>query len=428
MQEEFLWHIWKFKLFNRLDLKTTQGEKIHIIKTGEHNSDAGPDFTNARIKIGSIEWVGNVEVHLKSSHWNKHYHSENAAYDTIILHVVNENDQPIVRKNGEAIPTLELKETFRQELFDKYQSLQSGSDWIPCKKQITTVNQFILNSWLDRLLIERLERKANEIGILLKQNKNNWEEVFYQTLARYFGQKINSLPFELVAKALPYSYLAKHKNSLHQIEAMLFGVAGMLEGAPKTPPTPDPYFLALQKEFFFLAKKFKLTPIRSHLWKFLRLHPQNFPTIRISQFANLIYHTSHLFSTILENTSAKQLSLLLATKASDYWNTHYQFGNTSPSKKKTVGNDFIATLIINVIVPFLFVYGKEKGNEEYISHALSLLEELKPEKNSILSKWNSIGVPAKNAGESQALLQLKNEYCHKKKCLKCAVGVALLSS
>lgn len=426
MQEDFLWHIWKFKLFNTPDLFTTSGEKIQIIQTGEHNTDAGPDFINARIKIGSTEWAGNIEIHSAASDWTKHNHTNNKTYDNIILHVVHENDKQVIRKNGEEIPTLELKEKIKRNVYEKYRELQFSKDWISCENQISSVSKFTLNNWLDRLMIERLERKSATILESLKQNKNNWEECFYQMLARSFGQKINSDPFELLARSLPYSYLAKHKNSLLQIEAMLFGVAGMLE--PVTGPRQDDYYKELQKEFSFLSKKFKLEPLNISIWKFLRLHPVNFPTIRIAQFANLILKTAHLFSKVLEAGSIKTLEALLQTEASTYWNSRYRFGVLSPHKKKNIGKDFITNVIINTIAPFLFIYGKEKGNEEYCKKAIVFLEQLQSEKNSILSKWENIGIKAKNAYESQALLQLKNEYCSKKRCLECNIGCTLLST
>jgi hypothetical protein len=425
MQEEFLWHIWKFRLFDNRDLQTVSGEEIKIIKVGEHNSDSGPDFFNARIKIGGTEWAGNVEIHTNASDWHKHKHTTDKAYNNIILHVVHEADEKLFRKGGEEIPTLELKDRIPQEVYGKYLQFKSSKDWIPCEKQIASVDKFTLNNWLDnwldRLLVERLERKSKTITDSLKQNKNNWEETFYQMLARNFGQKINSEPFELLAKALPVSVLAKHKNNLLQIESLLFGTAGMLEKDFK-----DDYPNELKKEFKFLKSKFKLKPIDSSLWKFMRLHPPNFPTIRISQFANLIYKSSHLFSKILEANSVKQIISLLETETSEYWQTHYRFDKISPKRKKKLGSDSINTIIINTIIPFLFIYGKQKREEKFCDNALSFLEKLSPENNSIISKWRSIGIPAKSSYETQALLQLKNEYCSQKKCLSCGVGNFLL--
>ena len=431
MQEEFLWYIWKFRLFDSNDLKTTDGEPVQILKVGEHNSDSGPDFFNARIKIGNTTWAGNVEIHVNSSDWKKHSHQKDKAYDNIILHVVHEADVKIHRGNGELIPALELKNRIPQNVYGKYLQFKSSKDWIPCEKQIASVDKFILNNWLDRLLVERLERKSKTITDSLKQNKNNLEETFYQMLARNFGQKINSEPFELLAKQLPISVLAKHKNNLVQIESLLFGTAGMLEKEFK-----EDYPKELKKEYKFLKSKFKLRSMDSFLWKFMRLHPPNFPTIRISQFANLIYKSSHLFSKILEANSVKQIISLLETETSEYWQMHYRFGKQSPlssgrgswgeAKRKRLGSDTINTIIINTIVPFMFVYGKEKGEEKFCDKALAFLEKLEAENNFIILKWKSMGVPAKSSYETQALLQLKNEYCSKKRCLECSVGNTLL--
>ena len=430
MTEEFLYYLWKFRLFDNNKLQTTNGEELHIIKTGDHNSDSGPDFFNARIKIGKTTWAGNVEIHVNAADWETHKHQHDKAYNNVILHVVYEADRELKRKNarlndevgqGEIIPTLELKKRIPQSIYYKYSSFKSSRDWIPCGKQIQNVDSFTLNHWLDRLLVERLEKKSIPILKSLEQNKYNWEETFYRFLARNFGLKVNSEPFEMLARSLPYSVLAKHKNSLPQMESLLFGTAGLLEKEFQ-----DSYPKNLKKEFQFLKQKFKLKSIDSSLWKFMRLHPPNFPTIRISQFANLIYKSSHLFSQIIEAATIKQITELLRTETSEYWLTHYRFDKTSPKREKTLGNDSINILLINTILPFLFVYGKEKGEEKFCDRALSLLEKIEPEKNSIISKWNELEVKTESAYQTQALLQLKNEYCSQKRCLECSVGAKLL--
>lgn len=430
MTEEFLHHIWKFRLFDAEDLKTTQGEPIQIIKVGDHNTDSGPDFFNARIKIGKTIWAGNVEIHIHASDWETHKHQYDKAYNNVILHVVHEADKELKRKNGERIPAFELKERIPKNVYQKYLSFRSSRDWIPCGKQIRDIDSFTLNHWLDRLLVERLERKSIAISDSLIRNKNNWEETFYRHLARNFGLKINAEPFELLAKSLPLSVLAKHKDNLIQIESLLFGVAGMLDTpALKGAKVQDDYYVKLRKEFQFLKRKFALTPIDASLWKFMRLHPPNFPTIRISQFANLIYKSSHLFSKIIEAKDSKTIFDLLSCEASEYWKTHYRFDKKillGQAKTKKFGSDSINNIVINTIAPFLFIYGKQKGEEKHSDWALALLEKTLPEKNSIIRNWKTLAVNSKSAYETQALLQLKNEYCSKKRCLECSVGAKLL--
>lgn len=421
MTEEFIWHIWKFRLFDHSDLRTTSGESIRVLKAGTQNTDSGPDFFNARVRIGGMEWAGNVEIHTRASDWHKHRHTSDKAYDNIILHVVHEADMKIFRKNREEIPTLELKNKFPQEVYGKYVQFKSSRDWIPCEKQILKVDKFTLNNCLDRMLAERLERKSKAVLALLKKNKNNWEETFYQMLARNFGQKVNSDPFELLSKALPASILAKHKSSLIQTEALLFGAAGLLENRFR-----GEYPKQLQKEFHFLKAKFRISSIDSSLWKFMRLHPPSFPTIRISQFAALIHRSVHLSTQVLEAGSVRQVTALLETDTSEYWKRHYRFEKPSRKRNKPLGNSTINSIMINTVVPFLFVHGKEKGEEKYCDRALSFLENLEPENNSIITRWRSAGILAKNAYETQALLQLKNEHCANKKCLGCGVGNALL--
>ena len=423
MNEEFLHYIWKFKLFNQLDLITIDNEQVEIIKVGQHNSDAGPDFFNAKIKVGDTLWAGNVEVHINASDWQKHNHQNDNAYDNIILHVVFNADIVLKRISGETIPTIELKDKISEKVIQNYLYFKSNKDWIPCEKQIAAVPPFIVNSTIDKLLLERLERKSKTIIDNLALNTNNWEETFYQLLARNFGFKTNAEPFELLAKSLPSLIIAKHKSSLLQIEALLFGQAGFLDEHYE-----DAYLQKLQNEYVFLKQKYKLKSIDKHLWKFLRLRPVNFPTIRISMFANLIYTSTHLFSKIIEMESYNELKKLMNVEASVYWHTHYIFDKESKHKIKHLGNDSINTILINTIVPFLFVYGKQKDNEKYVERALKFLEQTEGEKNSIITKWKVLGISAETAYSTQALLQLKNEYCTNKKCLNCSVGNYLLKN
>jgi len=421
MTEELLHHLWKFRLFNQLKLTTTANERIEIVRVGDHNQDAGPDFFNSKIKIDDTLWAGNVEVHVRASDWNKHAHQLDKAYDTILLHVVYEADQPIHRSSGEPIPTLELKQRIDPIYFSNYERFKSSKDWVACERQIGEVPAIVLHASLNRLLVERLEEKFNTTMEMLRLNKMNWEETFYQLLAKSFGFKTNALPFELLAKSVPSLILAKHKSSLLQIEALLFGQAGFLDQHFK-----DKYPEQLQNEYVFLKQKFKLVSLDNHLWKFLRLRPVNFPTIRIAQFAQLIYQSNHLFSKMIGADKLEQLKKLMDITVSTYWDTHYVFEKAASSKNKKLGEDSIYNIIINTIIPFLFVYGKAKADESYIDRALRFLEEMEGEKNSIINTWSALNVSVKSAADTQALLQLKNKYCDHKKCLECSIGNYLL--
>jgi hypothetical protein len=423
MTEEFLHHIWKFKLFDQMQLTTTDNEPVEILKAGDHNFDSGPDFFNAKIKIGNTLWAGNVEVHINASDWKKHKHQNDNAYDNIILHVVNNADEHLNRKSGEKIPTIEIKNRIDRKLLHNYLRFKAGHSWIPCEKQIPEVPSLIIQSAIDKHVIERLERKSLSVLSSLNLNHNNWEETFYQLLARNFGFKTNAEPFELLAKSLPSMIPAKHKNSLFQLEALLYGQAGMLEKHFE-----DKYPLSLQNEYVFLKQKYRLSSIDNHLWKFLRLRPVNFPTVRISQFASLIFNSTHLFSKIVETDRPEDLKKLLDISVSEYWETHYMFDKKTPLKSKNLGADGINNIIINTVVPFLFVYGKQKGDEKYITRALNFLEHTEGENNSVISQWKKLKLPVDTSYSTQGLLQLKNEYCSQKKCLKCNIGNYLIKN
>jgi hypothetical protein len=423
MTEEFLHHIWKFKLFNQTGLVTTFGEEVEIIKAGDDNLDSGPDFFNARIRIGRTLWAGNVEVHINTSDWRKHKHQFDKAYDNIILHVVYKADEKLCRPNGEEIPTIEINKRIDQKLHENYLNFKNTSDWIPCAKQISSVPSLTICSTIDKILLERLERKSAAILNSLKLNNNNWEETFYQLIARNFGFKTNAEPFELLAKSLPSAYLAKHKTSLLSIEAMLFGQAGMLEQHFE-----DKYSLSLQNEYVFLRQKFRLQPLDKHLWKFLRLRPVNFPSIRIAQFADLIHRSSNLFSKMINAKTVEEFHKLLHVSVSPYWESHYVFDKAAAVRNKSLGDEAVNNILINSVVPFLFVYGKYKGEEEYVFRSVNLLENIPSENNSIIKEWKLRKIRSGNAYTSQALIQLKNEYCDSKKCLNCNIGNYLLKN
>lgn len=421
MKEELLHYIWKYKLYFRDDLKTVSGEPVEVLNHGTHNFDAGPDFFNAKIKIGTTIWVGNVEIHVKSSDWYRHNHHKDRSYNNVILQLVYHYDQEVKKNNEQTVPTVMLD--FDEVLQRKYEELMGSESWIPCQDKISVVDDFKLQLWFQKLTIERLENKSNIIQDYLRQTNNSWETVFYFLLARNFGFKLNAEPFELLAKSIPISCFAKHKDNLFQIEALLFGQAGFLEDN-----NVDDYFVALKKEYHFLRSKFKLKPIEKHLWKFLRTRPNNFPTIRIAQFAQLIYKSKSLLSKVLEIEDQKEYQLLFEIGVSEYWLNHFMFDKESKRSDKLMGKSAIDNIIINTVSLFLFNYGSLKGDEKYKEDALGLLENTKAESNSIIRKWGDLGVKARNAFESQALIELKNCYCNQKKCLNCQIGNVIITS
>lgn len=421
MNEDFISYLWKFRLYKNEKLQSVEGETIEVLQTGEQNYQSGPDFFNAKIKIGETIWAGNVEIHVNASDWLKHQHQTDDAYDNVILHLVYQADTIIKRKDGTPIPTLSLFKRIPPMMYQNFLYLDSSKEWIPCQKQIAKIDAFTISTWLDRLLIERLERKITPILKALKENQNSWETTFYYFLARTFGGKVNSQPFELLAKSIPIDALAKHKNHLFQIEALLFGQAGLLDKEFE-----EDYPNALRKEYHFLQKKFKLNPLQGHSWKFGRMRPPNLPTIRIAQFATLIHQSSSLFSKVLNTQKLEDYHQLFEVHLSDYWLTHYVFDKASKKRSKSLGKNTINSILINTVIPMMFVYGKKRGQSDFSDKALKLLEELPPEKNSIIEKWKALEIKPKNAFESQALLQLKNEYCKNKRCLECAVGNKLL--
>jgi len=424
LKEDFLHYIWKNKLIDTSELLTQNNKAIEIISFGLHNTDAGPDFFNGKVKIGNTIWAGNIELHINSSDWIKHQHQTDKAYDNVVLHVVFNYDIAIADNDGNEIPTLELKSLIDQQVIAKYEQLVHQHDTgIACGEQIKTVDEFTVNTWLSRIAIERLERKSAEIQSTLKLNKNNWEETFYQYLFKYFGLKVNALPFELLAKNTSLKIIEKH-NNIFAIEALLYGQAGYLEI-----DVEDEYYQKLKKEYVFLKSKFNLSSLDKSLWKLLRLRPSNFPTIRIAQLADLLSRQTRLFAKVIEAESIKEIQKHFKIQDSEYWNTHYQFGEEAKNEKeKKLGITTINSIIINVIVPFTFVYGKAKNNEQLIDKALKLLESIKAENNVIIKNWESLGVKSINAMQTQSLLELKNNYCSQKKCLTCSIGNKILQN
>ena len=421
MKEDFLYYLWRLKKFDFDQLKTTDGEKIQILEFGTLNSNAGPDFLNARIKIGDTLWAGNVEMHLKASEWISHQHHLDRAYNNVILHVVLEEDLPVTRENGAALPCLELKKRVAPKLAARYKALLHNENWIPCQAHFHRVEEITKKLWLDRLMVERLEQKTQLIEQIFRSNHNDWEESFYQILARNFGVKLNGDAFELLAKSLPLKILNRFKPRLFQLEALLFGQAGMLDREFQ-----DEYPKKLQKEYYHLRHLLTLKPIPVTSWKYMRLRPASFPTIRIAQFARLLFQSTHLFSKVIAVKKVKEIENMFTLNISNYWQNHYVFDKASGKRKKSLGKGTMYLFIINTVAPFLFFYGKQKGLDQFIELSLQLLEEVPAEKNSIVKSWHQLGFKAENAAQSQALLQLKNSYCENKKCLSCAIGNAIL--
>ena len=420
MTEDFLYYIWQYRLFQG-DLTTRENEAVVLIDTGTRNDGSGPDFFNARIKIGNTEWAGNVEMHIRASDWYRHGHEKDKAYDSVILHLVYDCDEAVRNSKGEVLPCIELRNKIDEALYYRYRKLIATREWIACAPQLKDVPDLIVYSWLDRLLAERLERKADYIEGFLQASKGHWETAFYYALARNFGFNVNADPFEQLARSLPLEVLAKNRDSLLKLEALLFGQAGLLN-----PKLKDEYAQELNREYEFLKKKYSLEPVAAYQWKFMRLRPVNFPTIRIAQFAQLIYKSTHLLSKILETENLESLKEFFRLGTSEYWVNHYTFGKKSKAREKQFGARSFDLVLINTIVPFLFVYAQHQKNENLKARALNFLGRTPAEQNSIIRRFAESGIKCQNAAQSQALLRLRNDYCKYLKCLDCAIGNRLI--
>jgi len=422
MNEEFLSYLWKYRQLDP-DLVTESGEALTVLNPGEQNRDGGPDFFNARLRIGETTWAGNVEIHVCASHWFRHGHQHDHAYDNAILHVVYENDQPVVLPNGMPLQTLVVRDRFPVRIFKRYQLFMNNHQWIPCYNQLSPAAGDCLILWAPALTMERLINKSLYIKQMWNGCRKDWEEAFYQHMASTFGFKINSLPFELLAKSLPMKIVRRHTGDLLTMEALAFGQAGML-GRDFT----EEYPRGLSQEYRYLQKKYSLTPITESTWKFLRLRPVNFPTLRISQWACFLSSGDAAFSRVLEKTSCDELSGSLQVSASPYWDTHYTFEKTSAPRKKILGRSCVDLMMINGIAPFLFFYGLEKDEAVLREKALDCLEKVRGEQNADVAHWQQTGLETGNALRTQALIQLKRSYCDKRRCLDCRIGNALLST
>lgn len=424
MTEAFLHYVWQHQMLTD-GLTSTDGQPIVVQKAGQPNHDAGPDFFNAHISVGGVEWVGNVEIHMRASDWRRHGHSADAAYNNVVLHVVYEADCDIELQNGRRPLTLELKHFLHPAIVANYDSLTAPDLCEPpyCRRRLGDVAPVKVSVFLDRLAVERLEAKSQTVHRLLEESRGGWEQVCYWLVARYLGGTANAFAFELLAKATDLRLLARWKDNPRRVEALLMGQAGLLQGYFE-----DDYPRQLQADYEALQSGAGLRPMDSHLWKFYRLRPSAFPTIRISQLASLVCRTGNMFPTLLAMKDVDKMEDLFMCEAADYWRSHYQFDTTAASVgPKRVGKSQAHSLIINAWAPLLFVYGEAHGSQECKDQAIDLLSQLPPEDNAVIRRWRSSGVTAANAAESQALLQLDKNYCQSRRCLQCRIGYYIIN-
>ena len=427
--EKLLQYVWRHKLFPLHALNTTEGNNLEIIDVGLQNFDAGPDFFNAKVKINDTTWVGNVEIHMKSSEWYVHGHDKDSAYNNVILHVADDVNTDVITESGRKIPQLELH--IPDDIYDNYRHLLDEDKYPPCYSIIPEIPNIKIHSWMSALLAERLERKTNDILKRVEMSDGLWEKAYFMTLARNYGFGINGEAFEMLASKIPLNAAAHQRDNILQIEALLMGQAGLLTEDAIQPhylsaAKEEGYFDKLRNEYRFLANKYSLKPMDRNMWKFLRLRPQNFPHIRISQIANLYCSRKADLANIIECESADELKQALNTEVTPYWETHYTFGSTSCKTAKVLSPASLNLLIINTAVPIMFAYGKHRGDEGLCEKALNILEGLKAENNYIVRMWRMCGLDVKCAADSQALIQLKKEYCDTKKCLRCRIGYEYL--
>lgn len=424
MREDLLHFIWKYKKLQLSNLLTSNAEPVEIVNVGLHNHLAGPDFFNAQVRINNQLWAGNVEIHIKSSDWYAHQHETDANYDNVILHVVWQDDASVFRKDGSEIPTIALNNYVSSSLLKAYESLFNSrkTQFINCESEIKQVNTFILNNWFERLYFERLENKSNEIEVLLATSNNDWEAVFFKTLLKNFGLKINKDSFVSLSNALDFSVVRKLNDSVIKLESVFYGMTHLLDEDEKL----DTYYLELKKEYGYLKNKFNLEAMGIIRPSFFKLRPPNFPTIRLSQLANLYAKEKSLFDKIIKAKSLEEFYDLFTVKASEYWNTHFTFGKTSKKSNKTISKKFVDLLVINTILPFKFLHAKMNGNN-IDEELITIIAAIKREDNSIIKNFSTIGIKADHAKDSQAMLQLYTSYCSKNKCLQCVVGGVLLN-
>jgi hypothetical protein len=421
MNELFLSFVWKYRLY-RTPLLTTAGEPVQVIKPGEQQSNAGPDFFNAQIRIGDTLWAGNVEIHVRSTDWYRHGHQHDGAYNNVILHVVHEADSEIIVGDMTTVPTVALADQTEPGVWKRYHALRASREEIPCARHFSSLDSLTINNWMDRMITHRLEHKSMLIETALQVSRGDWEEAFYQLTARSFGFNVNAVPFEMLSRCLPRNLLLRHADQPHQAEALVYGQAGFLEEN-----FSDDYPRLLKEEYRFLSRKYGLLPMEKHLWKLLRMRPANFPTIRLSQFTSLVTSQNLTFSGLLDASFPGDFSALSEITASPYWYHHYLFDRPTRYSDRTLGKNSVDYLVINTVAPVMFYYGKTRNEQVICDRAFEVLRKTRAETNHVTGYWKKLGLPVPDAYTSQACIGLFNDFCSQKKCLNCSLGTKILT-
>lgn len=420
--EELIQVLWKCRLYANAAIRCVGGEQVQVLSPGIYNRDAGPDFLQAKLRINNLLWVGHVEIHWDAKSWFAHRHQDDLRYDNVILHVVWENECEIRRKDGTIIPTLQLKDYVSADILKQHHHLQQSRAWIPCADQLQDVPLHIKLQMLDRMAKSRLEAKAAEIALLLVRHKNDWEKVTQQLFAESFGMRVNKHAFSQLIASLPANILDRYQGKRKKLEALLFGQAGLLSQDPS-----DNYAAELHDQYVYLQQLYQLRPMSSHEWRFLRMRPANFPTVRIAQLASVFSEMTRICQLIVSTENLRALQhYFVDISTSEYWSTHYIFGKVVKKHAVRITSTFLDHIAINCFVPILYAYGHRHGNESLLMRAIDWLDQIPAEQNTITAHFAKIGLLAQHAADSQALIQLHRAYCEPKQCLSCAIGIHLL--
>ena len=421
MTEAFIHYIWRTRRFDREALALADGTPVDILQFGNYNIGDGPDFSEGRVRIGDTLWAGHIEMHIKSSDWHHHRHQFDPGYDNVVLHVVWEDDEPVLNARGVALPTLIIADRVDAQLIGRYEELAANEHAIPCESHLDAVPDLVLSGWIERMMLQRLERKTGELHDLLVSKRSDWDAAFFHQLGRCLGLPLNAGAMDQLMEALPVNLLQRYRTDQVALEALLLGTAGLLEE-----DYLDEYPRQLRREYEHLAHKHKLRGLHRSIWNFRGLRPASFPTMRLVQLAAVLRVHPGVFQPFLdavaETNPASQMTRLLECEPHPYWRSHYLPDRPSQERKKVIGKSAAQTVLINAVVPFLFLYGRLQGRSELEEAAIALLESLPAERNTIIKQWRSVGIVAENAAETQALLTLRKEYCQPRRCLECAIG------